>query len=75
MNYQFLRIAGNYGLIANTIFGQFFDLRMALFISLGLSLISIPFYVRARIWDTVVFIAFMMAVNLTSALHGVPGCS
>lgn len=75
MNYQYFRIVGNFGLIANTIFGQFFNLQASLFISLALSLISIPFYAKARIWDTVVFIAFIMTVNLTSALRGVPGCS
>ena len=75
MNYKYFRIVGNFGLIANTIFGQFFNLQASLFISLALSLISIPFYAKARIWDTVMFIVFIMTVNLTSALRGVPGCS
>jgi hypothetical protein len=66
---------GNYGLIANTILGQFFNMQLALFIGLALSLISIPYYAKNKLWDTVIFIAFMMALNLASALSGVPGCS
>jgi hypothetical protein len=74
MNYGFLRTVGNYGLIANTIFGQFFHLQASLFVSLFLSLISIPYYAKIKVWDTVVFIAFMMTINTVSAIHGVPGC-
>ena len=70
----FLRQVGNFGLIANTIFGQFFHLQASLFVGLILSLISIPFYARTKMWDTVIFISFMMSINLTSALSGVPGC-
>jgi hypothetical protein len=69
-----LRVIGNYGLIANAVFGQFFNLQLSLFIGLALSLISIPYYAKHKIWDTAIFIVFMMAVNLTSALSGVPGC-
>jgi hypothetical protein len=69
-----LRQVGNFGLIANTIFGQFFHLQASLFIGLALSLISIPFYARTKMWDTVIFICFMMSINLISALNGVPGC-
>lgn len=74
MRYGLLRAIGNYGLIANTIFGQFFNLQASLFVSLALSLISIPYYAKTKVWDTVVFIVFMMSVNLASAIHGVPGC-
>ena len=74
MTVSTLRMIGNYGLIANTVLGQFFNMQLALFIGLALSCISIPFYAKHKLWDTVVFIAFMMALNLTSALSGVPGC-
>jgi hypothetical protein len=74
MNYALLRAVGNYGLIVNTIFGQFFNMQAALFIGLFLSVISIPYYAKSKLWDTVIFIIFMMALNLTSALNGVPGC-
>lgn len=74
MSASTLRMIGNYGLIANTIFGQFFNMQLALLIGLALSLVSIPFYAQNKLWDTVIFIAFMMALNLTSALSGVPGC-
>ena len=74
MNLAFLRAVGNYGLVVNTIFGQFFDMKTALFIGLVLSTISIPYYAKHKLWDTVIFITFMMCINLTSALHGVPGC-
>jgi hypothetical protein len=73
-SFVFLRVVGNYGLIVNTIFGQFFDMRLALVISLLLSLISIPYYAKHRLWDTVLFIAFIMSINLASVLNGVPGC-
>jgi hypothetical protein len=74
MTLSTLRKIGNYGLVANTVFGQFFNLQLSLFIGLVLSLISIPYYAKNKLWDTVIFIAFMMALNLTSALSGVPGC-
>lgn len=72
--FALLRAVGNYGLIVNTIFGQFFNMQLALVISIVLSAISIPYYAKHKLWDTVIFIAFMMSINLTSALHGVPGC-
>ena len=75
VNVSVLRVIGNYGLIVNAVFGQFFDLRLSLFIGLALSLISIPYYAKNKLWDTVIFIAFMMVLNLASALSGVPGCS
>jgi hypothetical protein len=74
MNFGLLRAIGNYGLIANAIFGQFFNMQASLFFSLALSVISIPYYAKSKLWDTVIFIVFMMALNLTSALSGVPGC-
>lgn len=74
MNLALLRAVGNYGLMVNTIFGQFFNMQAALFIGLVLSAISIPYYAKHKLWDTVIFITFMMCINLTSALHGVPGC-
>ena len=72
--FALLRAVGNYGLIVNTIFGQFFNMQLALVISIVLSAISIPYYAKHKLWDTVIFIAFMMSINLTSALNGVPGC-
>jgi hypothetical protein len=60
--------------MVNAIFGQFFNMQLALFIGLVLSAISIPYYAQNKLWDTVIFIVFMGTINLTSALHGVPGC-
>ena len=74
-NLALLRATGNYGLIVNTIFGQFFNMELSLIISIALSLISIPYYAKNKLWDTVIFIAFMMTINLASALNGVPGCN
>ena len=71
----FLRAVGNYGLIVNTVFGQFFNMQLSLVFGLVLSLISIPYYAKNKLWDTVIFIAFMMCINLASALNGVPGCN
>ena len=75
MNYDLLRKLGNYGLIANTSFGQFVNLQMSLVVSAVLGLISIPYYAKTKVWDTVVFISFIITVNLISAMKGVPGCS
>ena len=72
--FALLRAFGNYGLIVNTIFGQFFNMQLALIISIVLSAISIPYYAKNKLWDTVIFIVFMMSINLASSLHGVPGC-
>jgi len=69
-----LRQIGNWGLIVNTLYGQFFNIESSLYIGLALSMISIPFYAKTKMWDTVVFIAFMTTINLLSAIHGVPGC-
>jgi hypothetical protein len=74
MNSNTLRIIGNYGLIANTIFGQFVNLRIGLCIGIFLSLTTLPYYVKHRLWDIVAFIAFINAVNLASAISGIPGC-
>ena len=70
-----LRVIGNYGLIVNTVFGQFFNMELSLIFSIALSLISIPYYAKNKLWDTVIFIAFMMTINLASALNDVPGCN
>jgi len=70
-----LRVIGNYGLIVNTVFGQFFNMELSLIFSIALSLISIPYYAKNKLWDTVIFIAFMMTINFASALNGVPGCN
>ena len=72
--FALLRAVGNYGLIVNTVFGHFFNMQLSLVFSLVLSLISIPNYAKNKLWDTVIFIAFMMCINLASALNGVPGC-
>jgi hypothetical protein len=75
VNYDLLRKLGNYGLIANTLFGQFVNLQMSLVVSAVLGLISIPYYAKTKVWDTVVFISFIITVNVISAMKGVPGCS
>lgn len=74
MNYDRLRALGNYGLIVNTVFGQFFNLQLSLFISVFLSAVTLPYYLKHRLWDTVTFIVFINVVNLAGALNGVPGC-
>ena len=72
--FALLRAVGNYGLIVNTVFGHFVNMQLSLVFSLVFSLISIPYYAKNKLWDTVVFIAFMMCINFASALNGVPGC-
>jgi hypothetical protein len=74
-NLALLRAIGNYGLIVNAVFGQFFNMELSLIFSIALSLISIPYYAKNKLWDTVIFIAFMMSINFASALNGVPGCN
>jgi hypothetical protein len=51
VNYDLLRKLGNYGLIANTIFGQFVNLQMSLVVSAVLGLISIPYYAKTKVPD------------------------
>jgi hypothetical protein len=74
MNPSLLRALGNYGLIVNTVFGQFVNLRVGLFVSVLLSFTTLPYYVKHKLWDTVAFIAFINAVNLASVIYGIPGC-
>jgi len=73
-NLALLRAIGNYGLIVNSVFGQFFNMELSLIFSIALSLVSIPYYAKNKLWDTVIFIAFMMSINFASALNDVPGC-
>jgi hypothetical protein len=47
---------------------------MSLVVSAVLGLISIPYYAKTKVWDTVIFISFIITVNLVSAMKGVPGC-
>ena len=74
MNLAKLRVISNYGLILNTIFGIYGHFQWSLGISVLLSAMCVPFYARVKLWDTVAFIAFMMAVNLSGFIYGTPGC-
>jgi hypothetical protein len=60
--------------MVNTIFGLFFNMQISLFLGVLLSLLCVPYYFRTKLWDTVIFIGFMAAINLTAALNSVPGC-
>jgi hypothetical protein len=74
MNLAKLRLISNYGLIINTTFGIYWHFQWSLGIGVLLSALSVPFYSKAKLWDTVAFITFMMAVNFSGFIYGTPGC-
>jgi hypothetical protein len=71
---SFLRALGNYGLMVNTMFGLYFHMQTGLYVGLVFSSFCLPFYIKTKMWDTVIFIAFMSVINLGAAVSGVPGC-
>lgn len=69
-----LRQISNYGLIGVAIIGLFVSMKWGLVLNLCLSTLCVPYYARAKLWDTVFFIGFMFSVNLFGLIAGVPGC-
>ena len=59
-----LRIASNIGLIFGQIILLFVSRNAGLGIIICSSLLSVPFFLKEKMWDVTFFIAFMMIVNL-----------
>ena len=74
MSLSLLRALSNYGLIVNAVFGIYGNFQLSLLFNVILSALCVPFYAKVKLWDTVAFITFMMAINLSGFLLGTPGC-
>ena len=61
----YLRIISNIGLIVGQIVLLFASREVGLGIIICSSLLSVPFFLRERMWDVLVLIAFMQVINLT----------
>lgn len=61
----YLRILSNIGLIIGQIILLFASREVGLGIIVCSSLLSVPFFLKERMWDVLVLIAFMQVINLT----------
>ena len=61
----YLRIISNIGLIVGQIVLLFASRDAGLGIIICSSLLSVPFFLKERMWDVLVLIAFMQVINLT----------
>ena len=61
----YLRIASNIGLIVGQIVLLFASRDLGLGIIIGSSLLSVPFFLKERMWDVLILIAFMQVINIT----------
>jgi hypothetical protein len=59
-----LRIASNVGLIVGQILLLFVTREIGLVVIICSSLMSVPFFLKEKMWDVTVLISFMMVVNL-----------
>lgn len=60
-----LRIVSNIGLILGQIALLFLSREAGLGIIICSSLLSVPFFLKERMWDVLLLIAFMQVINLT----------
>jgi hypothetical protein len=58
-----LRIASNFGLIIGQITLLFVSREVGLAVIICSSLLSVPFFLRERMWDVLMLIAFMQLIN------------
>jgi hypothetical protein len=63
-----LRIVSNIGLILGQIVLLFLSRELGLGIIILSSLLSVPFFLKERMWDVLVLIAFMQVINFTGLL-------
>ena len=64
MSRRNLRIASNVGLIFGQVVLLFVSRQVGLALIILSSLLSIPFFLKEKMWDVTVLICFMMAVNI-----------
>jgi hypothetical protein len=60
-----LRIASNVGLILGQIVLLFATREIGLAVIICSSLLSVPFYLKEKMWDVLALIAIMQLINLT----------
>ena len=60
-----LRIASNVGLIVGQILLLFVTREIGLVVIICSSLMSVPFFLKEKMWDVLVLITFMQLINLT----------
>lgn len=60
-----LRIVSNIGLILGQIALLFLSREVGLGIIIVSSLLSVPFFLKEKMWDVLLLIAFMQVINLT----------
>jgi hypothetical protein len=63
-----LRIVSNIGLILGQIVLLFLSRELGLGIIICSSLLSVPFFLKERMWDVLLLIAFMQVINFTGLL-------
>lgn len=63
-----MRIASNIGLIVGQIVLLFFSRDAGLGIIICSSLLSVPFFLKEKMWDVLLLIAFMQVINFTGLL-------
>jgi hypothetical protein len=60
-----LRIASNFGLIIGQITLLFVSREVGLAVIICSSLLSVPFFLKERMWDVLMLIGFMQLINFT----------
>ena len=60
-----LRVASNVGLIVGQCVLLFASRDIGLVIIIGSSLLSVPFFLKEKMWDVLVLITFMQLINFT----------
>jgi hypothetical protein len=63
-----LRIVSNIGLILGQIVLLFLSRELGLGIIICSSLLSVPFFLKERMWDVLLLIVFMQVINFTGLL-------
>jgi hypothetical protein len=63
-----LRIASNFGLIIGQITLLFVSREVGLAVIICSSLLSVPFFLKERMWDVLMLIAFMQLINFAGLL-------
>lgn len=63
-----LRIASNIGLILGQIVLLFISREVGLAVIICSSLLSVPFFLKERMWDVLLLIAFMQVINFAGLL-------
>ena len=63
-----LRITSNVGLIVGQVILLFVSRDTGLAVIILSSLMSVPFFLKEKMWDVLILIAFMQVINITGLL-------